>query len=231
MRIAGVATLAAGILLAGAVPAQAMPTTSADATFGTNTCGAYQYGGSGYGYQFEKTIPISAAGWSRLYANDPYGLKVQDNVWKRVKPELGKVFPLYNFSTQISGSDPLGNTYYSHTSLNTAMNNATCGSTFWVSAHKNPVGAAVMTAGFPHAGRMEVVQVRSNGISFKGIEGVMKGAVMNFRVVSGASRTFLNVHVSGPAVSSDLQGWLRDFMESQASSEWQNFANNIGAAQ
>lgn len=223
--------LAAGILLAGAVPAQAMPTTSADATFGTNTCGAYQYGGSGYGYQFEKNIPISAAGWSRLYANDPYGLKVQDNVWKRVKPELGKVFPLNNFSAQILETDTMGNPYNRHTNLNTAMNNATCGSNFWVSGPKNALGAAVLAAGFPHAGRMEVIQVRSNGISFKGIEGVMTGAIMNFRIVAGASRTFLNVHVSGPAPSSDLQGWLRDFMESQASTEWQNFANNIGAAQ
>ncbi|MFC0623652.1 hypothetical protein [Kribbella deserti] len=230
MRSAAVAALAAGMVLIGAVPAQAMTTPSADATFGTTKCGSYHYGGSGYTYQFEKNIPISSAGWTRLLANDPYGLKVQDNIWKRISPSLGKVFPLYNFSTQQAVVGPNGDVIYTHTNLNTAMNNATCGSKFWVSGPKNLAGAAALTYGI-HAGRMEVVQTRTNGISFKGIEGVMTGAVMNFRVVSGASRTFLNVHVSGPKASSDLQGWLRDFMESQASTEWQNFANNIGAAQ
>lgn len=209
--------------------AQAIDTPTADRYQGTTRCGAYTDGGTGYTYQMEKSIPISSAAWTRLLANDPYGLKVADTIWGKVAPSLGTVFPLYNFSSQSYTLDNYGNFIFAQSNLNKAMNAATCGSTFWISGPKNLAGAAVLTAGGPHAGRMQVTQVRTNGISFKGIDGVMKGAVMNFRIQSGASRTFLNVHVTGPNIDF-LNSLLRDAMKTQADATWQQFATNIGAA-
>lgn len=67
------------------------------------------------------------------------------------------------------------------------------------------------------AGQMKVIEVLTNGITFIGAEGIMKGAVMNFRIRSGASRTFLNVHTTGPRIEPGLQDTARWFMEAMAS--------------
>jgi hypothetical protein len=229
-RVLATAAAAAAMILGGTTSAHAMTTPDADSFNGTTTCGSYSSGGTGYGYTMEKDIPISSAAWTRILANDPYGIKVQDTVWSKVRPRLGTVFPLYNFSSQTMWPSPDGVPYYTHADLNTAMNGLTCGSTFWLSGPKDARGIAALAYGGPHAGRFQVTQVRSNGISFKGIEGVMKGAVMNFRIVAGANRTFLNVHATGPAMEGPA-GWLRDFMKGMADEMWQKFATDIGAAQ
>lgn len=59
----------------------------------------------------------------------------------------------------------------------------------------------------------------------------MKGAVMNFRIVAGASRTFLNVRTMGPSLPWGAQSAEKWFMEMQASGTWADFASRIGAAQ
>lgn len=227
------ATLA--LLVAGpTLPAYAGETPNADQAEGTTICGSYKDGGSGYGYNFEKDIKISAAGWNRLLANDPYGLKVSANIWSKILPTLGKTFPLNNWSKVELTTlvNPLGNVVVipSYTNLNTSMNNATCGSTFEIGAPKSQSGAV----GGPlvlSAGHMKVIEMRTNGITFIGTEGIMKNCVMNFRIRSGVSKTFLNIHTTGPALPIGVQDGARWFMEFIAEGTWQSFADRIGAAQ
>ncbi|MFJ3957068.1 hypothetical protein [Arthrobacter sp. NPDC090010] len=227
-----VATLAL-LLAAPMIPAHAGTTPGYDSAQGRTICGAYQDGGTGYGYNFEKNIPISSAGWGRLLANDPYGIKVGDNIWAKIHPTLGKTFPLSNWSgtKMITEIDPRFGPRQvpAFTNLDTAMNNATCGSTFYVGPPK--ALQVKPTDPIPPAGHMKVIQVRTNGISFVGTDGVMKGAVMNFRIMSGASKTFLNVHTTGPKLDPGLQDAARWTMEMLAGTTWDDFASRIGAAQ
>jgi len=227
-----------GLLALGPISsAHAGTTPDADKYEGTTLCGAYQNGGTGYGYNMEKNIPISSAGWSRLLQNDPYGLKVGDNIWARTKTQLGAVFPLHNYThvTYQTVTNTNGTTYQLrvNNNLNKAMNNLTCGSTFHLGSPKSMMSDPVaLHSDAPAPGHFKVIQVRTNGVSFIGTEGVMKGAVMNFRVRSGASRTFLNVHATGPALNwASVENWMREFMESQADATWADFATRIGKVQ
>ncbi|MDR2256847.1 MAG: hypothetical protein LBE25_12745 [Arthrobacter sp.] len=224
--------------LAVAAPAQAAgeATPDIDKYFGTTICGAYKDGGNGYGYKKDPTIPLTSSAWTRLLKNDPYGLKTGDRIWAKVSPNLGKTFPLYNWSSvkaEMRFDSVTGQPYYQQvfSKLNTSMNNATCGSTFWIGYEKS---LPLLDRGLvqPSAGRMKIIQVRTNGISFIGVEGVMKGAVMNFRVVSGANKTYLNVHTTGPKLNfGSVEDGARAFMESRAEDSWKALANSIGKAQ
>lgn len=227
-----------GLILIGPIsPAHAGTTPDADKYEGTTLCGAYRNGGTGYGYNREKDIAISSADWSRLLANDPYGLKVSDNIWSKTKPQFGAVFPIHNYThvTHKTVNNTNGTTYQLRTNenLNKAMNNLTCGSTFHLGQPKSIQSATVAQhSDFVSPGHFEVIQVRTNGVSFIGTEGIMKGAVMNFRIRSGASRTFLNVHATGPKFNMvSFENAARFFMESQADATWQTLATSIGRVQ
>lgn len=224
------------ILLIPIAPAHAGTTPDADKYEGKTLCGSYQSGGTGYGYNMEKPITISSAGWSRLLKNDIYGVKVGENIWAKIKPQLGSTFPLHNYShvTYQTVKNTNGTTYQLrvNNNLNLAMNNLTCGSTFHLGSPKSYSADAVARhSTAPAPGHFKVTQVRTNGVSFIGTDGVMKGAVMNFRIRSGASRTFLNVHATGPNLNWGVENFMRDFMETQADDTWGVFANRIGQAQ
>ncbi|AJT40500.1 hypothetical protein UM93_01200 [Psychromicrobium lacuslunae] len=218
-------------------PGDGLTTPDADAAQGTTLCGAYQNKGTGYTYKMGKDIPISSAGWGRLYQNDPYGLKVADNIWAKTKTQLGSVFPLHNYTDvtyeKINTAPPNGGWLRTNNNLNKAMNNLTCGSTFHLGFVKSlQSDAAALHSDLPAPGHFKVIEVRSNGVSFIGIDGVMKDAVMNFRIVSGASKTWLNVHTTGPKLSwGSVEDTMRNFMEGQAGATWQEFANKIGQVQ
>lgn len=229
---------ALGLILVGPIsPAHAGTTPDADKYEGKTLCGSYRNGGDGYGYHREKDITISSAGWSRLLANDPYGLKVSESIWSKTKPQFGSLFPIHNYSsvTYKTVNNTNGTTYQLRTNenLNKAMNNLTCGSTFHLGQPKSIQSAtAAQHSDLIAPGRFKVIQVRTNGISFIGTEGVMNGAVMNFRIRSGASRTFLNVHATGPAYNwASIENAARSFMESQADATWETLATSIGKAQ
>lgn len=238
LSLAAVSALIGAGAVTAASPAQAKAsaTPDIDKYFGKTICGAYKNGGTGYGYKIEKPLPLTSAAWTRLLKDDPYGLKTGDRIWGKVSPTLGKTFPLYNWSSvkaETRFDSVTGQPYYQQifTKLNTAMNKATCGTTFWIGYEKSiPLSDRGLVQ--PTAGRMKVIQVRTNGITFIGTEGVMKGAVMNFRIVSGASKTFLNVHTTGPKFNTvSLENAARAFMESQANATWTTLANSIGKAQ
>ena len=237
MKKKWIATIAVclGLVMAGPIsPAHAGTTPDADKYEGKTLCGAYQSGGTGYGYNMEKAIPISSAGWTRLLQNDPYGIKVGESIWSKTKTQFGALFPIHNFSHATYEVIPFVPTpVRTNHNLNTAMNNLTCGSTFHLGQPKaNQTAATAKHSDFVSPGRFKVIQVRTNGVSFIGTEGIMKGAVMNFRIRSGASRTFLNIHATGPKFNTvSFENAARAFMESQAGATWTTLANSIGKAQ
>ncbi len=228
--------------LAVAAPAQAATghlngekTAQADKYEGKTICGATKNGGSGYGYTRAYPITISSAGWTRLLKNDPYGLNVGANIWAKTAPQLGTVFPIHNYSsytiTRVKARVPY--TIRTNNGLNTAMNNLKCGSTFYLGSPRSmETNTTALHSKAIGPGRFKVLQVRTNGVSFIGTEGVMNGAVMNFRIRTGASRTVLNVDTTGPAYQLiSIENWLRSFMEGQADPTWNEFATKIGKAQ